>query len=208
MAPADQLEGVSSPFLPQLTGDNERMSGSTGKAWRMGILAAAVILGFVAGIWVYFLIDDGYFVKWGRLPDPPSAPVQLDAKPFQFLQIIASDGLRYELTPEGWQNAEKPTPQLEGFPTSHACARSGAPFTPMADAPGNLAQCVELAYSEADGGVHQVFAVDQNGAVFEWQHSVSAYETFPRCLCLPSLGALVGFSIAYILQRRGWGKCA
>jgi len=203
VAPAPQLEAVSSPFLStncSICG-LILMNKTTRKKLIINIRYVAIVIGCLVGILAYKLVSDGYLTKWEHIPSAPSAPYTLEAKPYQPLQVIADDGRRYELTANGWIEGDQPEPLLDGFPAATPCGLSGPKFAFTTSPPRYIRKCIEMTYPMHESSIQVAYVIDGDGELFKWDHTDYAFTSIARCILFPPLGALIAFPLTYVFQR-------
>jgi hypothetical protein len=163
------------------------------------ILAIGAI-GFILGLGVWKVKESGYLEQWEKLSAPPQAVTELIPTGDPPFFIRTMDGSTYSY--DSWHDKDwlpGTIPQHIDNPVEvkKPCNFLSPEFFPFSNAPRNINNCFQEQTMYADGYISYAVVLDNNGNIWEWEHSVTP-DYITTMFCFPFLGLLVGLVTAFI----------
>ena len=146
------------------------------------------LVGMFLPIVIYFIVNSGYFIQWRVVAQAPTGTANLVVGDYGGLMVQTSSGQVLSCDSEEpgcWTATISPRNQ-----TGEPCDKTAAAFSLLARSPENIVECIRSQGSYAEVGYTVLYARDQQGNIWKWEKSTSAY----AIILLPAMGLAGGFA--------------
>ena len=164
-------------------------------------IIAIGIAGFILGLGLFLIDNNGYFQYWQNLPSPPQEISEIIPAGAPSFFIKTLDGSTYYYSSwhnEGWLQKTVPTDFVNPFEVTRPCDFSSPEFSLLTNSPPKIKDCVQETTLYADGSTQYTLAIDGKGNIWEWKHTTTAYDSLNQIIFFPFIGLLFGIVIAIL----------
>jgi hypothetical protein len=171
-------------------------------------LTVTTVVGLVLGFFSFWLLREGYHIKWQQLPSPPEPLAELIVSREFYLYARAKSDLIYRWGAGEWIESEIPDDIYDGVDEGRwiiqkPCDIDWPVFSPFANPPSRVMECVQDVSGPHSFHNKHVFALDQEGNVWLWHYLISGLGLLGEFIGRTFVGAVVGLGLgAAILTIR------
>jgi hypothetical protein len=171
---------------------------------RIIIFGVLALTGFLIGLGLFHLSENFSSGVWMKLPRHPDKVAKLISVSSQYIvKTTTGDFYQHERWQEpSWIKIELPENPNYPIGFEQVCDFSSPEFSIFSNPPDDIVDCIQLKTLEADGSIMYTLALDANGDIWTSNITRTAYDTFNKLLCLPSLGLLFGMAAGAIVSYK------
>ena len=173
---------------------------------RLAWIAVGAVAGATIGAALGVMATRGHFTRWRRLADPPQSAVSLAITaragwPYRHRVVVVGDGGSEFTCDESIcreiNSSEELIPQVSAY-----CSESSSAFSPFANDPTGIVQCMAVETEFIESGVTEVVVLTEDGAAWRWQNTWYALEVLLLPAMIVTCGAIGGIAGAFAGRRR------
>ncbi len=153
-------------------------------------------LGLLVGFAIFRSESVGYFVRWQKLPVPPSEVDRFVVSREGDLYAGSFEGEALHWDGRSWEVAEAPAGLEQGWSVIHPCRQEMPQFSPLTRPPSGVVDCIQDEGIYAEFYNKHVYALDDQGNVWQWSLLTHALGQVIRLVVYPCIGGIAGLILA------------